>query len=226
MMSKKEKSAGLISGISLIVMAIAAGFSYGFVQNELLGKSAEITWQNLAVNKYLFLAGITGWIVIIITDLIAAGGLYIFFKNRSARISLIAAIIRILYTLILCAAVYQLIGIIPFLQEVKTSFEIKSQFASFEKIWSAGLILFGFHLLGLGYLSVKSQFVPGFLGYLLYIAGASYILIHTAKQFALFSQNVIASVETVLAFPMALSEILLALWLIYSGLKSSEKRNN
>lgn len=220
-MNNREKKAGLVAGISLIIMAIVAGFSYGFVQGELLNEYAEITWKNLIENKTLFLAGLAGWIIIFITDLIVAGALFIFFKNSMRRISALTAIVRIVYTIILGVAIYQLIEIIPFLQGHQTSFEINSQFASFEKIWSVGLIIFGFHLIGLGYLSVKSNVVPKLLAYLLFIAGISYVLIHAAKQFTVFSQNVIESAESILAIPMALSEILLAIWLIYKGLNSS-----
>lgn len=225
-MNEKEKKAGLIAGISLIVMTIAAGFSYGVVQNELVNESAEITRQNLIENKSLFLAGLAGWVVIFISDLIVSGTLYLLFKNSIRRISALTATIRVGYTLVLGVAIYQLIGIIPLLQLSETSFEINSQFKSFEKIWSIGLIIFGFHLLGLGYLSAKSKFIPGFLGYLLYLAGAAYILIHVAKQLTIFSQPVIDSAENVLALPMALSEILLAGWLIYKGLKRTDKLTN
>lgn len=218
-MNKKERKAGLVAGISLIVMAVAAGFSYGFVQNQLVSESAEVTMQNLIENKSLFLAGLAGWLVIFITDLIVSWALYIFFKTTSKRISLITSIVRILYTLVLGVAIFHLFAIIPELTKAETATEINSRFASFEKIWSAGLIIFGFHLLGLGYLSIKSQNIPGFFGYLLYIAGVGYVLIHAAKQFALFSQYVIDSVENILALPMALSEILLAVWFIYKGLR-------
>ena len=225
-MNKKEKIAGLVAGISLIVMAVAAGFSYGFVQNQLVSESAEVTMQNLIENKSLFLAGLAGWIVIFITDLIVSGALYIFFKTTSERISLITSFVRILYTLVLGVAIFQLFAIIPELSKTEAVIEINSYYSSFENIWSVGLIIFGLHLLGLGYLSIKSQNIPGFFGYLLYIAGISYVLIHTAKQFVLFSQPVIDSAESILALPMALGEILLAIWFIYKGLKKAEKRNN
>jgi len=221
-MNKREKNAGLVAGISLIVMAIAAGFSYGFVQNELVNESAEITMQNLMGNKTLFLAGLSGWVMIFITDLIVAGALFLFFKNSMRRISAITAIIRIGYTIILGFAIFQLFAIIPELTNTEAATEISSRFASFEKIWSVGLIIFGFHLLGLGFLSIKSQIVPKLFGYLLYIAGISYVLLPAAKQSALFSQLAIASAESVLALPMALSEILLAIWLIYKGLNKAK----
>jgi hypothetical protein len=167
----------------------------------------------------LFLAGLAGWIVILITDLFVSGALYILFRDSMKRISALTAITRVIYSVVLGLAIYQLIDIIPLIQQVGTSLEISLHFESFEKIWSAGLIIFGLHLLGLGYLSVKSGFVPRLLAYLLYFAGISYVLIHAAKQFALLSQGAISSAESILSIPMALGEILLALWLIYKGLK-------
>jgi len=218
-MSKKEKRAGLIAGISIIVMALAAGFSYGYVQHNLLNTSVEITRQNVIENKYLFFAGLAGWIVIFIADLIVSGTLYIFFKNYMMHLSRLTAIIRIIYTLILGAAIYQFIVIIPFLQAPDTAFDINAQFIFFEKIWSVGLIVFGFHLLGLGFLSMKSSQIPRLLSYLLYLAGFSYVLVHSGKTFTLFHPHFIASAETILALPMGLSEILLAVWLIQFGFK-------
>lgn len=222
-MSKTEKNAGLIAGFSLIVMAIAAGFSYGFVQNKLVHESAKITLQNLAENKNLFLAGLAGWIVIFTTDLIVSGALYLFFRNSRKRISAITAIIRIVYSLLLGFAIFQLFSILPDLTNTEAATKISLQFASFEKIWSIGLIVFGFHLIGLGYLSIKSKFTPNILAYLLYLAGVSYVFIHVSKQFALFNQHIIASTESVLALPMALGEILFAFWLVYIGLKKAKR---
>jgi len=218
-MNKTEKNAGWIAGISLIIMSLAAGFSYGYVQHKLLNTSVEITRQNVIENKYLFFAGLAGWMVILISDLIVAGALYVFFKSILSRLSLLTALIRIAYTLVLGVAVYQLFGILLLLHERGTAHEISSHLASFEKIWSVGLIVFGFHLLGLGYLSMTSRHIPWLLSYLLYLAGLSYVLIHSGKTFALFHPQVIDSAEKILALPMALSEIMLAVWLIYKAWK-------
>lgn len=222
-MNKKEKTAGLIAGVSLIIMAIAAGFSYGFVQTQLVSESVEITRQNIIDNKSMFLAGIAGWIVIFSTDLIVSGALYIFFKTTTKRIALLTASVRIIYTMVLGYAIYQLIGIIPLLQKAGSAFEVSAQFAAFNTIWSAGLIIFGFHLLGLGYLSKESHRFPKLLSYLVLFAGVCYVLVHGVKQFALLSPNAISSAESILALPMALGELLIAVWMIYIGLKRAQK---
>ena len=170
-------------------------------------------------NKYLFYSEIAGWIIIFILDVIVSGSLYIYFRKSNHQISMVTAIFRIIYSVFLCVAIYNLIAIIPLMNRAGNVIEIYTQFSLFGKIWSAGLIIFGGHLLGLGYLSIKSQKVPSVLAYLLLVAGISYMFIHSGKQFTLLSPFTISVVENILALPMALSEILLAVFLIYKGNK-------
>ena len=218
-MYKKEKYAGLIAGFSLIIMALAAGFSYGFVQNQLIGETAAQTAQNLADNRTLFLAGLAGWFVVLITDIIVSGALYVFFRKVNRIASILAAVFRILYTIVFAIAIYRLALIVPLIENAELAGIIHSLINSFENIWSVGLIIFGFHLVVLGFLSIKSNHVPKILGYLLYFGGASYTFIHAAWQTIIFEPVIITKVENILALPMALSELLLAFWLIYKGFK-------
>ena len=221
-MNHSEKRAGLIAGISLIVMAMAAGFAYGFAQDKLVDVSAEIMKQNLLENQSLFYAVLAAWALIFITDLIVSKALFNVFRHTNRRISAITALVRIAYTLMLGVGILQLSSLVPLLNGHEIKVDVRLPFALFERIWSAGLIIFGFHLIGLGYLSIKSKFTPALLGYLLYLAGVSYILIHAARQFALFGQPVIDSAVTIFAIPMALGALLLAIWLIFQGLRKKK----
>lgn len=225
-MQSTEKRNGIIAGVSLIVMAIAAGFSFGYAHNTLVAETPEMTLQNLNANRSLFFAELGGWSIILITDLIVAFALYFFFRNASKQISLATSLIRFIYTLVLGIAIIQLFKIIPALSsENPYASEISSHFQLFEKLWSVGLIIFGFHLIGLGYLSVKSNYVPSLLGYLLYLGGFSYALIHSSRQLNLIGTDVLKSIENILSLPMALAEILLAFWLIYKGFRKSTSKN-
>lgn len=230
-MQNKEKKQGIIAGISLVIMAIVAGFSFGYAHSSLVTDSPVITLQNLMTNKSLFYAELAGWSFIFILDVIVAIALYFFFRSASKQISLITAAIRIVYTLILGIAIVHLFKVVPFLyvnNSSLTELSISKSFSHillFEKIWSLGLIVFGLHLVGLGYLSVKSKSVHWILGYLLYLGGISYTFIHTARQLSLFNVELISSIEKTLALPMALAEMLLALWLIYNGFRKTSARN-
>ncbi|RLD91046.1 MAG: DUF4386 domain-containing protein [Bacteroidetes bacterium] len=230
-MRNNKKKQGIIAGISLIIMAIVAGFTFGYAHTNLVVDSPEITVQNLVANKSLFIAELCGWSIIFITDIIVAIALYFFFRSISKDISMITASIRIVYTLILGIAVIQLFKIIPVLSladplsDQLIASETASHFQQFEKLWSIGLIIFGLHLIGLGYLTLKSKSVHWLLGYLLYFGGASYTLLPFMRQLSLFDTRVISSVENILALPMALAEILLAFWLIYSGFRKSSSKS-
>lgn len=206
-------------------MAIAAGFAYGYAHSNLVTTSLEITLENLAANKSLFLAELAGWSIIFITDMVVAMALYIFFRSTSKQTSAITASIRITYTLILGAAIIQLFRIVPELSSVNPdASEVSSHLHMFENLWSLGLVVFGLHLIGLGYLSVQSTSVPKLLGYLLYFGGTCYTVLHGARHLSLFDEQLLVSVEKILALPMALAEILLAFWLIYFGSRKSNSK--
>lgn len=227
-MKKDQKKQGLIAGFSLILMAVAAGFSYGYAHSHLVSDIDENTLRNLLANKSLFFAELAGWSIIFLTDIIVAIALYYFFQSTSRQISKLTAIIRILYTLMLGFAILQLFRIVPILTSpdpITDQFVVSttaSHFKMFETIWSLGLIVFGFHLIGLGYLSLQSKMVPKLIGYLLYLGGFSYILVHGLRQLSATDSQLVSTMENILALPMALAEILFAFWLIYFGLRKSQ----
>jgi len=51
-----------------------------------------------------------------------------------------------------------------------------TQIQQYDDIWSFGLGLFGIHLLLIGWLAFRSGFVPRFIGVLVLIAGAGYLV--------------------------------------------------
>ena len=208
-----------MSGISLLVMAVAAGISVGVLQNSLVvSEDSLATLSNLITSSQLFGWTLFGWLVIFSADLIVAWGLFKFFANINSSISFWAGLIRAIYTLILGVAVYQLITVWQILNSSHQDAQVVMDLIRlFEHIWSLGLIVFGFHLVGIGYLSLKSNTVPRWIGILLYGAGVCYSLIHASK--AIFPEEIelIASIEVALASPMALAELGLAVWLIRKG---------
>jgi hypothetical protein len=218
-MKNANRKYAIIAGISLIVMALAAGYSYGYVFGSLVETdNPSSTLMSLNHSKGIFGSGVIGWLVILITDLLLAWSLYRYFLQVNAKVSLATGLIRAVYSAVLALAIYQLIIVWSMLPATKQDTSVlMQQFADFEKYWSMGLILFGVHLIGLGFLSIKSKTVPNWMGWLLYIAGLSYIAIHGAKAMALEATGAIAMAEMLLAAPMALAELGLAVWLLWRG---------
>jgi len=226
-MSTNKRRNALIAGISLLVMAIAAGFSYGYVYgNTILEEDPQATYHQLRLLASQFYAGLGGWILIFLTDLIVAWTLYLFFRDVNRNLSLMTALVRFAYAAFLGFALVHLFRIIPFIRGAETTVaetagqQILTLAGLFTGIWSLGLMIFGIHLIGLGLLSMRSVSVPRWLGILLLFAGASYFLLNFAVSVFPGSERAVAAVEKILSVPMALGEILFALWLIIRGGKA------
>lgn len=204
----------LIAGISLILMAVTAGFAFGYAHSQLLVPGdANATLANILNSKSLLSAEIMAWWFILLLDVIVAWALYHFFKNVSKPISSLTAWIRVVYSIILGVAISHLMSVCNLTNKASeiSAEAVMGHFQSFENIWSLSLILFGFHLIGLGWLSLKSNL--RFWGVLFYIAGFSYTLVHLLKQFPAM-ESLSSNLEMVLSIPMTLAEVGFAVWLL------------
>lgn len=71
-------------------------------------------------------------------------------------------------------------------------------------------------LLIIGYLMMLQNVISKLLVYLMFLAGASYVIVHFLKVVAAYLEFV-SKLELILAFPMAIGELGLAIWLIVKG---------
>ncbi|MDQ0199307.1 DUF4386 domain-containing protein [Neobacillus ginsengisoli] len=76
-----ERKYALSAGTALMVMTLAALFSYGLVLGRLVVEGdASATFHNIKSSIALFNAGIMGWLIILICDIVVAWSFYIFLK--------------------------------------------------------------------------------------------------------------------------------------------------
>ena len=218
---EKKRSNALLIGISLFVMAAAAAIAFGAIHSSLIDmEMAAQTMDNLLENSAQWYIEIIFWIVIIITDFLVSWGVYYYFRKDSLQLSVITAGLRVIYTLILTAAVFQLVAV-SFSVQTEDSKRIMMLLTRFDRFWSFGLILFGLHLV---FLSIASfRYENKIIGILLLAAGISYFLVHTMSIFLPRFSDLTTSLETVLAVPMTLGEMIFALWMIIRGGKSKKK---
>ena len=84
---KTQRKSALIAGIALIIMAVVAGFTYGYLHNTLIVEGdSETTLRNLKSDASLFQAEIFGWFFILVLDVIVAWALYFFFRDENKRL--------------------------------------------------------------------------------------------------------------------------------------------
>ncbi|AIY77999.1 DUF4386 domain-containing protein [Bacillus anthracis] len=219
-----ERKFALFAGTSLLIMAFTAFFSYGFVHGNLVVPSnASTTLHNIQTSSSLFKAEIFGWIIIFITDIIASWALYFFLKPIHANLSLLATCLRLMYTVILGIAIFNLTFVLLLSKSTVANSEAYTMLflEAFEYIWSVGLIIFGLHLFTLGYVTFLSKQIPKLISVLLFIAAIGYIVIHVMNT--MFSQYdaMISILNVVFQLPMIAGELGFSIWLLIRGGKDS-----
>ncbi len=222
-----QRKSALTAGISLIIMALAAFFSYGFVHESLVVQGdASATFNNITSSNMLFKAEIFGWVIILITDIVVAWAFYIFLEPINKSLSLLGAWLRLTYAAILGMAILNLIFVLLLSKgtDYLSLFKIDQLqalmmlfFDAFESIWSIGLIIFGGHLMIVGYLAFKSDSIPKVIGILLLLASIGYIVIHLCKTFLPQYDGVISILNIVFIVPMIVGELGFGIWLLLRG---------
>lgn len=224
-MQTSPRPAALIAGISILLMAFAAIYSFAIVLSPVYHvNDAAATFAAISQNLDSFKMGINGWWFILIMDVLAAYGLCYVLTPVHPKWSMVVAGSRIVYGIIFAVAIYQL-SLVPALLDSGDELAVLHHIDAFMHIWSWGLILFGLHLLAIGIVQFRFKWSPKWLSYLVLLAGASYMISHGLKHLPV-NTDTAALVEKVLSLPMALGELLFAIWLIAKGGKSTAASSN
>jgi len=216
----KNRTLAKINGYSLLLMAVIAGFAFGFALPKIFNPGQlDFVQSNLASNLQLYKLMLLAILIVLLLDILVSLTLYLYFKNDNRKIALLSGILRIVYTVIFGIAAFYLT---KNLNHTETSNEIMiNNFQLFQSIWSAGLIIFGIHLFLVGILMKLHPRIPMILWYLALIAGVSYVVVHLLKL-TLTHSDIVSNLEMILALPMAIGELGLAVWLIIKGGKTKQ----
>ena len=220
------RQAGLVAGLGILAMAALSAFGIFYVVEGLVtqGEAAR-TVDDIAGSAGLFRWGTASLYGVVVLDVLVAWALFRFFSPVSSALARLAAWFRLAYAAVFMLAIGQLAGIPDLVTSdeysgVLTAEQIQGQTLlktdAFDDLWMAGLILFGIHLVLVGYLAWRSGYVPRLLGVLLVIAGAGYV-------FDSIASTVLASPPGSVATVTFLGEFLLALWLVARGRRGSVK---
>lgn len=167
-------TASLVSGLGLLAMVLlmTAGYFGAVVPLITPGDSAK-TAQAILQSAPVYLAGVACIFVVILLDVLVAAAWYALFKSVNRRLSAAAAWLRITFAGLFAVATGQLVYAYTLLNEPGQALHA---IESFRTIWLISLGLFGLYLILIGYLELRSAFVPKVLGVLLVISGAGYII--------------------------------------------------
>jgi hypothetical protein len=220
----RQRINAIMTGYSLILMVIVAGFSIGYAFPKFFDvNQLEITHSNLSGNLQLYLSMLIGIVLVIILDILVSWTIYQFFKNDNKKVAIMSFILRIIYAVIFGVATYFLVAN---LGQGNNNELLNSNFNSFETVWTLGLIVFGLHLLAVGILMKVHRNIPKVLWILTLIAGISYFVVHILKSMLPQLSEFTETLNNVLSLPMVLGELGLAIWLIVKGGKPESIKNS
>jgi len=221
------RRAAIVTGVALLIMAVAAVFATDLVLERLVVPGdAAATTSNIRASEMLFRTGIFGWLIILICDVLAAWGLYVFLKPVDRSLSLLMAWFRLVYVAILGTALLNLVIVLLLvsgddylagLGVDQLQGHVLLFLNAFGAMWSIGLAVFGFHILVLGYLVLKSGYIPKVLGVLLLIAFFGYLITNSANLLSPKYESYRAMIEWPFLVPMVVGELGLGLWLLFKG---------
>ena len=225
------QKAAQIAGISYFMIFVIGMGGTALTLDRLIVKGdAATTIHNIMAQESLFRMGIACWSVVIVFDTLTTWALYYTLKPVDKSISLLAASFRLVFVAIFAYSfvgyfsVLELLSGASYLKAIETPLlhaQAMLYINAHEYAMHLSFIFFGLHVFFLGYLVLKSGYIPKFIGILLIVASCGY-LINSSGNFLSqeYANSKIAFIIFV-AVPAIVSELSLTLWLMIKGSKAS-----
>lgn len=208
-----------VAGAGLVLMiGFALVGNLMAVESLVTAGDAGRTADDILASTGLFRAGIASLAAVVALDVVVAWALYHVFAPVDAGLSRLAAAFRYVYAGVFLVAIGHLVSAVDLLTGAgMDGFETRqvealalAEIEAFGDIWSAGLALFGVHLVLVGVLAWRSGYVPRWLGVLLIVAAGGYLFDSVAAI-------LVGDAAPSIAMFTFLGEVLLAVWLLVRG---------
>jgi hypothetical protein len=172
--TRSLRTASLMAGLGLALIVVLAPFgNFVAVQPLITPGDAAKTAQDILNSEALFRWGIASLILTAVLDMIVAVALLVVFEPVSRGVSVMAALFRVAYTAVFLVGIIQLVVALGLLGDPPQAMRAID---AYNTIWLVGLIFFGIHLMLIGYLAYRSDYMAKIFGILLVIAGLGYLV--------------------------------------------------
>lgn len=169
-----RRTASLIAGFSLAGMAVVMPIGwFGLIVPLIDHGNADATAAAITAAPLAFLGGVLAIVIVILLDLVVCAAWYALFRSVNRTLSMLAAWVRVVYTVLFAVAAAQLVNAFTLRDDPTRAL---AAVETYNAIWVASLGLFGIHLLLIAYLIVRADFIASVFGVLLAIAGLCYIV--------------------------------------------------
>ncbi len=213
-----------IAGLFYLGIIALGLFGEAFVRGALVVTGdATVTANNIMASPALWRVGLVGDLLMQVLDIPVIVIFYLLFKSVSHSLALLATLTNLIQTAVLAANKLNMLAPLLLLGDAsyQKAFSLEQLHAlSYLAIqthsygFGIGLIFFGVACLAQGYLIIKCDFVPKWLGVLLFAAGVSYLINSLAQ---LLAPALAAMIFPAVLAPAFVGELALCLWLIVKG---------
>lgn len=220
------------AGVLYLILILTGIYAQFFVRSGLIiPGNAAATANNITSSESLFRIGIASDLIMIICDVVLALIFYVLLKSVNKSLSLLAAFFRLIQAAILSVNLLnlffalQLLNNPDYLNRFLQS-QLNSLIMLFLNIhnigYSIGLVFFGINCFIIGYLILKSGYIPKILGVLLLFASIGY-LTDSFANVLLVNYKSYQDIFAIIVFvPALFAELTFCLWLIFKGNKIPE----
>jgi hypothetical protein len=213
--------AALTAGAGLLVMAALAFLGTAGLNALVVDGDAGTTATNIAGHALLYRLSVGGFFIVAVLDVVVAWALYLLLRPVNRGVALLAAWLRMVYAAIFAATLTNLIAAVRLATDSSLRQGLGRQQAegqtlalvdAFRDGWNLALVIFGIHLLVLGYLIVRATYMPVLLGVLVMIAAVGYLIDGVASSLWM-GYGVKLSAFTFIG------EVALMAWLLWRGVR-------
>ena len=213
------------TGLLYLVLAVLGMFSPMVLESLVVPGDAQATADSILGSRWLFGSSLVSWLAIIVVDVAIAVTFYLLLRPVSHTLSLLAAAFRLVYSAVLAAVVLSLFDAFWLLTGAQGAAGLGEQqrqamalaaLDTFSAGFLLALVLFGVHLLLLGWLLYRSRYLPRVFGALLVAAGVGYVADSLA---GLLLADHGGLVSAVLLTPAVVGELGLTAWLLLRGVR-------
>ncbi len=217
------RRAALAAAIADLLMPVAYA-QLSIWPKLVIPDNIDQTVQNITAYRGQFAVAILCYLITFVEDIIIAWALYVLLVPVNRALSLLTAWFRLVYTAVGLFAWLNLVIVFRVLTVpvYATLFgpgplnaQVELLLNSFQYEWSMSLVIFGIHLVLLGYLIFRSGYIPWIIGILLVIDGVGWM-------FNSLRPYLYPDVHLGFFCHFAFSELILPLWLLIRGWKIPE----
>lgn len=218
--SNNKRKAAIIIGVSLLLMAVIAGIAVPILTSLFVSGNEVATAANVVTQFSKYMVSVVAWLAIFVLDILVSLGIYTYYKKEKKNLATATCTLRLIYTAILGVGIFQLLLNTP----TTSSAAIYNHINLFNKFWGLGLIVFGAHLILLGFLfkneggkkwvttTIKLLLILGGIGYMLQYIGVLVVANPTAYA---------KLIESIFMVFMIAGEVSYAIWKLAKGGKQT-----